>query len=133
MFFAWDILVDAGKKEDDPKKQILKLTKGVITRVDIKFPPGCNGMVKVRLFRYESQLIPLSRDEWVTGDSESVPTEAFYELTEVPTQLKFIGCSPGTTNPHTVTLRVQVLPMAVATFAPLVKLMTKFLKLVGVL
>lgn len=132
MFYAWDIKITKGKKEEDPKIQILKLSKGVITRADIKFPPGCHGLVKVRLRRYESQLAPLSRDEWVTGDGETVPTEAYYELVEAPFQLKFVGCSPGTSYDHTVTVRMQVLPKPVATFMPLVDVMTRFLRRIGV-
>ena len=133
MFFAWDITIDKGKEEDDPKTQILKLTKGVITALDVKFPAGCHGLVKVRLFRYESQLVPLSRDEWCTGDAEAVPTEPYYEMEEAPYQLKFVGCSPGTAYDHVVTVRITVLPKAVASVLPLVNVMTKFLQRIGVI
>jgi hypothetical protein len=110
MFYAWDITIPAGTSEADPVVQTLKLTKGVITRVDVKFPPGCHGVVKVRLLRSEFQLVPLSSGEWVTGDGEIVQTEPYYELVEVPAELKFIGCSPAATYPHTVTVRVSIVP-----------------------
>ncbi|MBW2674781.1 MAG: hypothetical protein JRD89_15445 [Deltaproteobacteria bacterium] len=84
------------------------MTKGIIDRLDIKFPAGCHGLVKVRLFRFGSQLVPLSRGEWVTGDGETVPTQLRYELLEEPYALKFVGCSPGTQYEHTVTVRVSV-------------------------
>ena len=132
MFFAWDVLIPANTAEASPKTQILKLSKGVITRVDVKFPAGCHGMVRVRLFRYEHQLIPLTGGEWVTGNAESVPTEGYYELVEDPPQLKVVGCSPGASYNHTVTVRIQVLPKAVATFMPLIDLMAKFLRRIGV-
>lgn len=133
MFFAWDIAIEKGTTEDEPKTQILKLSKGVITRLDIKFPPGCHGMVKVRLLRYEHMLVPLTRDQWITGDGETVPSEAYYELVEAPAQLKFVGISPDTTNDHTITVRVTVLPKAVATFMPLIDVITRFLKHIGVI
>lgn len=133
MFFAWDITIAAGTGEDELKEQILKITKGVITRLDVKFPPGCHGLVKVRLLRSEFQLVPLSRDEWVTGDDETVPSETYYELEETPPELKFIGCSPDTTYPHTVTVRIQVLPKAIASSMPLFTLFTKLLERIGVL
>lgn len=131
MHYAWDITITANKPEDDPKTQMLKLSKGVITRADIKFPPGCHGLVKVRLYRHEFQLIPLSGDEWITGDAETVPTEQYYELVEDPAQLKFVGCSPTCAYNHTVTVRITVLPKAVATFRPLIEVMTLFLKRIG--
>ena len=114
MFFAWDITVTAGTAEATPKTQILKLTKGVITRLDVKFPAGCHSLVKVRLLRSEFQLVPLSRGEWVTGDGESVQTEPYYELTEAPSELKFQGCSPSTVYPHVITVRVSIIPAEVA-------------------
>lgn len=132
MFFAWDITVNAGTTEDKAEPQILKLSKGIITGLDVKFPPGCHGLVKVRLFRYESQLVPLNGDEWLTGDGETVPTETYYELVETPYQLKFLGISPEAGHDHTVTVRVAVLPKAVATFLPLITIFTKFLKRIGV-
>ena len=114
MFFAWDITVDAGTEEDDPKTQILKLTKGVITGLDVVFAPGCHRLVKTRIRRYESQLVPLSRDEWVTGDGETVRTEPYYEMLEAPYQLKFIGASPLTAYDHVITVRVRMQPFEVA-------------------
>lgn len=133
MFFAWDITVETTHTEAAPKTQILKLSKGVITRADIKFPAGCRGFVKVRLLRSEFQLVPLSKGEWVTGDDETVPTESYYELFETPTQLKFVGCSPDATYDHTVTVRISVVPKEMATFMPLIDVLTRFLQRIGVL
>jgi len=64
MFYAWDIIIPADTEESDPVEQALKITKGVITKLSVKFPPGCKGLVKVRILRYESQLVPLSRGEF---------------------------------------------------------------------
>jgi len=114
MFYAWDITVPAATPESAPVTQILKLTKGVITGVWIKFPPGCHSLVKVRILRSEFHLVPLSRGEWVTGDDETVVTETFYDLDVTPAQLKFVACSPGTTYPHTITVRVGLVPEEVA-------------------
>ena len=131
MFFAWDVTVAAGTAEASPKEQILKVTKGVVTGVWVKFPPGCHGLVKVRLLRSEFQLVPLSRGEWVTGDGETIPTETYYLLEEAPAELKFLGCSPGSIHDHTVTVRVSVTPAEVAspweTLSGLVKVLKKLI------
>lgn len=130
MFYAWDITVTANTLTTSPKEQLLKITKGVITRIDVKFPCGCHGLVKVRILRSEFQLVPLSKGEWITGDDETVPTEGFYKVDTAPAELKFVGCSPGTTYNHTVTVRVQVLPEIVASFAPLADVLNKFLRFI---
>lgn len=133
MFFAWDITVLAGTTEAAPKKQTLSLSSGVITEASIKFPSGCHGLVKVRLMHGEFQLLPLSRAEWITGDDEAVKMAAYFELAPGASKLKFEGCSPGTTYGHTVSVRITVLPKAVASLVPLVNVLTAFLRRVGVI
>jgi len=131
VFYAWDITIPAGTPETDPVERDLEVTKGVVTRIDIKFPPGCHGLVKVRLLRYGSQLIPLSRGEWVTGDGEAVETEGYYPMEEEPLALRFVGCSPQTAYPHTITVRVQVTPHEIAspwqTLREFVKIMKRLM------
>lgn len=110
MFYPWDITIPAGTTEAAPIEQKLILTAGIIKNVHIKFPAGCHGMVKVRLFRWGFQLIPLTDGEWVTGDDETVPTETYYELTESPFFLMFKGCSPDTTYDHKISVRIEIEP-----------------------
>jgi len=112
MFSAWDITVPADTAELNPLKQKLKLPFGIITGISIKFPDGCNGMVKVRILRWTFQVIPLSSGEWVTGNGETVPTETSYELTETPFELEFQACSPSTSYSHKITVRIEVSPTA---------------------
>jgi hypothetical protein len=132
MFYAWDIVVPAGTTEDNPKTQTLKLSKGVITRAEVKFPAGCHGLVKVRLYFHEFQLVPLSRGEWVTGDDETCETEAYYEMMGTPYELKFIGASPDCTYDHGITVRVQVLPKAIASWVQVIEALNKLLRRLGV-
>jgi hypothetical protein len=131
VFFAWDILIEAGTLENDPVVQILKLSAGIIVKVEVKFPDGCHGEVKVRLLRNEQQLIPLNRDDWVTGDAETVTTPEYYELTETPTQLKFIAMSPTTFYDHTVTVRITILPKPIASLMPVMDLLARLMQRLG--
>ena len=133
MFFAWDITITADTKEAAPKTQTLKLTKGVITNITLKFASGCHGAVKVKLYKAEFCLVPLSRGEWTTGDDEAVNAPMYYPLDSAPYQLKFIGCSPDTAYDHTVTVRVTVLPQSVASMIPVVELLAKLLQRMGVI
>lgn len=133
MSYAWDITISADTADTSPKEQILKLHKGIITRLTVKFPAGCAGMVKVRLKHAESTIAPLSKKEWLTGDNEDVHAAQYYELTEKPYKLKFQGSSPDTDFDHVITVRAIVLPKEVATFLPFMKLMGKFFKRIGIL
>lgn len=131
MWHAWDITITADTKEATPKEQQLELPIGIITKVDIKFPAGCHGMVKVRLSRWTFQLVPLSSGEWVTGDNETIPTETYYELFEVPTFLTFKGCSPDTVNLHKITVRIEVNPVTSASQQQIIERLDKILEALG--
>jgi len=128
VFNAWDITITANTLDKSPKEQTLKLTKGVIVKCDVKFPAGCHGLVKVRLFYHTFQLIPLTKGEYITGDDETVPTETYFELAASPYALTFEGSSPDTTYNHTVTIRVTVVPKAIASIYPLVEWLNNFAK-----
>lgn len=132
MFFCWDITIDEDTPEKLPLKQWLGLPKGIVTKVDIKFPAGCHGMVRVRLFQEALQLIPLSEDEWVTGDDETVTTETYAELLDSPYKLKLVTCSPDTEYPHTITVRIGVQPEHAAGVSSLTRMFKGFLEKLGI-
>lgn len=123
MFYCWDITIPANTSKEEPHEQWLKVGNGVVTRVDIKFPAGCHGMVKIRLLQEESQKIPLSEDEWVTGDGETVRAETYIELLDVPYKLKLRACSPDTDYDHIITVRIEVEPEEAAGIKRLTELM----------
>lgn len=131
MFFCWDIIIESDTKEDAPDEYWLSLPKGVITKVDIKYPAGCHGMVKARLFHQSLQLVPLSEDEWVTGDDETVTTETYAELLDQPFKLKLKVCSPDTDYDHTITVRIGVHPEEEAGVSTLTRLVKGFLDKIG--
>jgi hypothetical protein len=110
MFYAWDITIPAGTSDSNPETQKLDLTVGTIKNITVKFPAGCHGTVKVRLLRPEFQLVPLSKDEWITGDDEAIPTETRYEIIGTPTYIKFVGCSPDASYDHTISIRIELEP-----------------------
>ena len=122
MFWAWDITITAGTTEAAPYTKVLKVRKGVIPHIGVYFPPGCHGLVKARLLHNEHQIVPLSPDEWATGNGMEVQAERFYELASKAYALKFQGCSPTCSWNHTVTVRVTVVPEIVASLAPLINL-----------
>lgn len=118
MLYAWDITVPANTLQADPLEQLLKLTHGVITKVSVKYPAGCHGLVQVRLLHEESPLVPLNKDTWLTADDEAVETPEYFELDTQPFALKFVGVNNDDTYPHTITVRITVLPKAVAALTP---------------
>lgn len=114
MLFTWDIEVPANTLETAPVTETLQLSAGVITRIGIKFPAGCNGMVGVRLRHAESQILPIPRGEWVSGDDEEVESSEHIEFSREKEQLKIQAISPNTDYDHTISVRITMLPAYIA-------------------
>lgn len=133
MLFTLEVTIPANTTEAAPSTETLKLAAGVITGISVKFPSGCHGLVGVRLKHEEAQLTPVGRSSWVSGDGETVLSPEYYDLGKSAKELEFVGVSPGTTYPHTITVRVTVLPKEVATVLPLIEVLTRFLQRIGVI
>ncbi len=131
MHYDWDITIPANTLESQPYKEELKLDYGVLKQVDIKFPAGCHGMVKVRLKRWGFQLVPLSSDEWVTGDDETVPTERQYKLLEVPIFLTLEACSPDTIYDHTISVHITIEDEVSSELQEVINRLDKVIELLG--
>ena len=133
MGYAWDITIPSGTLRGDPKTQVLKLHPGIITRVGVKFPAGCHGLVYVRILRGGvANVFPLDTDGYATGDDDEAWSNYYYVFDDVPAELRFEGWSPECTYDHTVTVRVTVLPRFVASMLPLMELIGKLLNRMGV-
>jgi len=126
--FEWEITIPAGTTETAPHIKRLKIVRGVLRYVRIHYPAGCHSLVKTRLLRWETHLIPLTRGEWSAGDDETVEYELFYEIEEDPLLLTFIGISPTCVYDHTLRVRITILPKIIASLKPLYILIAKIAK-----
>ena len=133
MSYAWDITVPKNTLVTDPVLKQLDIRRGVIVKAEIQFPEGCNGMVKVRILREDHQLLPVSRDEWITGNRYPVEYPMYYEVKGNPVFLRFKACSPETSYDHVITVRISVLPREVASWIPLLELFAAIARRMGVL
>lgn len=133
MFYNFAITVLANTLESAPKEQEMKLTAGVIQEVNILFPPGLDGMVKLRIMEGGHQFLPTNPEGYFATDNEVIVIPGqYYELKE-PYTLKAVAYSPDTTYNHTIDVRIDVIrPEEVEKQSSWIMAIKKFLKLVGV-
>ena len=133
MFYDFAVLVPAGTLESNPVVKTLKLTAGIIVRVDIGFPRGCNGYVYCRIKHEEHQILPNNPDQVFRWDGETIECPMYLPLVNAPFTLKAEAYSPSAIYEHTLSIRVAV--MREEEMYPTTGVMgalRKFLKLVGV-
>ena len=133
MFYNFAVVVTAGSTEANPTVETLKLTKGIIHRVEVEFPRGCKGYVSLKLYHQEHQVWPSNPPGAFKTDAYTVPIDEHYKLDSAPYSLKARGWAPSATYDHTITVRIGILSEEV--LSPLTGLgamFKKFFKLIGI-
>jgi len=133
LLFAWPIAVPGNTQDKDPVVSEQKLTAGIIIRIAVFYPAGCHDLVKVKILHEDSQLFPLNKGTWLTGDDGEVGGWMWHELTPGRNKLKVLASSPGTAYSHNVIARVNELPPATKIFEPLIKVAMKVGQRLGLL
>jgi hypothetical protein len=108
MFYEYNIEIPKNTPIGSDVIEILRLTRGTITRIDLLFPAGCAGLVGVRLFRAGYQVMPNNFKGYIETDNEMVSTTSPIDLSVNPFELEFYGYNQDDTWNHTIRVRVQV-------------------------
>ena len=102
MFDQKQLAVPANTPATEPATVEFSLTPGMLEKVYVHFPDGCNQMVHVVIYQGERQLIPRDANSTISGNDYT------YEITQAARILqgygKFVarGWSPGSSSPHNV-------------------------------
>jgi hypothetical protein len=116
-YYEHSLEIPANTPAAAPVKLTWPLSRGVITRMTVFFPPGCAGLARIRIFRGHTQTWPLDLGEWIKGDGQEVLVESYYELTAYPYELNVEGINLDDTYPHTPVLRCIIVPEEVGNLA----------------
>jgi hypothetical protein len=110
MYYAWNITLTKGNTATTPEKTVFQLENGIITRCEIVFPSGCQGLVFCHVNHALHQVYPKNPDYQYAGNGEKILATDEYELNEEPYQLEFYGWNTDEIYDHTITIRIQVVP-----------------------
>lgn len=133
MFYDYAITVPKDTTESSPVEQVMKLTKGVIHRVEVQFPIGCRALAHCVILHHEHQFLPTNPQGSFASDGYIIPIDEHFELKTAPYSLKAKCWNEDDTYQHVITIRVGILPKEVITpFAGLGGMFKKFFQLVGV-
>jgi len=113
MFYDFAITVPAGTTEAAPVEQVMKLTYGVIHRVEVQFPIGTQALAHCKIYHEEHQLLPTNPDGDFASDGYTIPIDEHYELFTEPYSLKAKCWNDDDTYAHVITIRVGILPQEV--------------------
>jgi hypothetical protein len=133
VFYDFAITVPKERTEASPVTQVMKLTQGVITRVEVQFPNGCAGLAHCKILHEESQKWPTPPSTSMASDGHAIVIDENFGLDTEPYQLKAVCWNDDDTYSHTIYVRVGVLRGEIAVMILKVfQGLEKMLKLMGV-
>lgn len=110
MIYNYSLTIPVSTSISDPLEQSITLVPGIIRKLDIEFPAGCQGRVGVQIWRSIHQLWPTNDQAWFVSDDYTISFPEEYELEEIPWELTLKGYNTSTSQPHTIKFRFGVLP-----------------------
>jgi len=102
------------------KQSTLKVTKGLVYKVEIAFPPGCAGLLKVKIFDGGHQVWPSNNNESFSTDGHIISFDDTLLKLAAPFQYTIHTVNEDTIYDHSVTIRIGMVSeeMYIARFLP---------------
>ena len=122
MIYSYDIITPVGVTQAAPLRTRLKVTKGLVYRVEIEFPPGPLSLLHVAIFDGGFQLWPTNPDYDFHGDNGFISFEETYLKSNYPYEFIAQTWNEDETWDHTITIRLGMVSEEVymARFLPTV-------------
>lgn len=108
MFFEFPILVPANTPRTNPIRLEVTIPHGIITHVEIDFPPGPQRLVGVAIYHYEHQILPTNPQGWFRADDYVIRFSENYRLPEDFNPLRIYAYNEDTLYDHEVIVRLGV-------------------------
>ena len=113
MFYEFTLTIPANTPATAPVESEVVLDHGRIVAVEVQFPRGCVGLVHVTINRELHQLWPSNPDGNIAGEDARISWSEDHPFLEVPYTLQLWGWNLDDTFPHTITFRLNLLPISV--------------------
>ena len=109
MIYAKQVTTPANTAMLDAIKSTLRITKGLIYRVEFHFPLGSAGLMGVMITDGNYQLWPSSVGEWFTGDQIVIAFDDVYLKEASPFEFQIYTYNLDDTYEHLINIRIGLL------------------------
>lgn len=113
MLYTKEITFTSGGTVLNQISSNIKASRGVIHKIDIVFPSGCAGLVKVAIFLGIAPISPSTAGMTISGNAEIVQIPEFIDLRKDFNIITIKGFNEDDTYNHTILFRIYVLPKEV--------------------
>jgi len=110
MIYSFYISTPKNTTKADRQQTTLKLSKGVIYKIEIMFPPGNGGTLHLGLREGLHQVWPSNPDEYFFGDNRLISFPEYYPIVSEPYTLIAETWNESLNNAHILSITIGVLP-----------------------
>jgi hypothetical protein len=133
MLYTLALEITHGTTAATKVEELLKLTDGVITRVEVEFPAGCAGLAHSYARRGLHQVFPTNPDGDLCSDNHTISWNEYEDMAVDPRNLVIGGWNTDDTYDHTITWRVELTDREVAERLKVQQSMiTRILQMLGI-
>lgn len=108
MLYIHRLTIPADTAESAKEQVSFKLPQGMLSKVEIAFPPGPMALAHAQVYHNEHQLFPNNLGESYQWDNYTIVWEGEYLLEEAWNQLSIRGWNEDDTYEHEVTGRFTI-------------------------
>jgi len=109
MIYSYTIDTPANTSELSRIKTDLKLTAGIIHKVELVFPSGCAGFLYAAINHGLHQIWPTNPGEYFRTDGETISFDEYYELTSGENIITVYTYNLDETYDHELIVRLGIL------------------------
>lgn len=123
MYYQSELTVPANTLITSPAETDMILIDGIINQVELVFPPGSAGLLKIAIFYHEFRLWPSTPEAWFYHDDYTYRWAENFRVDESPFQLRLVGYNEDEVYQHTAILYIGMTVEALTTQAYLANLL----------
>ncbi len=108
MIYVATITTPANTAETAAVKTIMPVVPGLIFMIEVEFPAGCVGLLRVRVMDGPYQVCPSTRLESLRGDNVVLRFDDSYLKESAPNELEIVTWNTDTVYPHSCQVRIGI-------------------------
>jgi hypothetical protein len=106
MIYSATITTAVGRSQSNPLRTELRITKGLVYKVELDFPPGSAGLLGAAIFDGGFQVWPSTLGQWFTGDGIVISFDDTYLKEAEPFLFDVVTFNDDDTYAHKLTIRI---------------------------
>lgn len=100
--YQTDLTIPASTLETSPVQDTVRLNAGTLTRILVRFPPGCANLARTTIHHLGVQIEPWNPDGYIGWDGYVFDIKTEVEIPEGGTDIVVKGWNLDDTYPHTI-------------------------------